>query len=218
MRMMHLALLGTALFAAVPALVQPAMAQPVPPAPADTKAAPAPGAQATPMGRERGPGAPGPRAMFALVDVNRDGRVSMEETWTFVQARFGDADRNKDGSLVLEEALALPMMPRPKDAPGTARAEPGNPMQARMVAMMFRVIDANRDGKVTPEEVRPAVEARFRGLDANGDNGVTLDELPAPHQHGVRHGDHGPGPHGMRGPGGPDAPPPAPLPAPPPPR
>ena len=45
----------------------------------------------------------------------------MDEAWTYVQARFGDADRNKDGVLVLEEALAMPMMPPPEGAPPAGR-------------------------------------------------------------------------------------------------
>ena len=202
MRTMRLALLGTALFAAVPAMAQPA---PPPPAPGASPAAPGP------EGR-RGPAQRGPGAIFARFDANGDGRVTMDETWTYVQARFAEADRNKDGVLVLEEALAAPMMPRPEGGPAAGRPEPARPGHARMVAMMFRAIDANRDGKVTLEEIRPAVEGRFRALDANGDNGVTLDELPTPPRHGMHHGGPGggpgAGPHGTRGPGGPDAPPP----------
>ena len=193
MRTMRLALLGTSLFAAVPA-----MAQPAPP--------PAPGAEA-----RRGPAQRGPAAIFARFDANGDGRVTMDETWTYVQARFAEADRNKDGSLVLEEALAAPMLPRSEGGPAANQPAPSATTgHARMVAMMFRAIDANRDGKVAPDELRPAVDARFRALDANGDNGVTLDELPTPPRHGMRHGGPGVGPHGMRGPGGPDAPPPPP--------
>ena len=71
---------------------------------------------------------------------------------------------------------------------------------------MFRAVDANRDGKVTQEELRPAVEAMVRSLDANGDGGITLDELPGPpmgmHGHGEMRG-----PGGMHGPmGGPPLP------------
>ena len=79
---------------------------------------------------------------------------------------------------------------------------------------MFRAIDANRDGRITPEELRPAVEARFRALDANGDNGVTRDELPM-RRHGGHQRHHGGGHHGGGHSGGghgmpdQDAPPPA---------
>ncbi|WP_052388643.1 EF-hand domain-containing protein [Belnapia moabensis] len=182
MRTIRSALLATALAAiALPALAQPT----APPAP--------------PRGEMRGPA-----GMFARIDANGDGRITQEEGWSFVQARFAEADRNKDGALVLEEATSARLMPPPA-APGAAPPPPREmgPMQARMVAMMFRGADANRDGRVTPDEIRPLAEARFRALDANGDNGITLDELPAgPRRH---HGPHH-GPHGDR----PDAPPPAP--------
>ncbi len=48
---------------------------------------------------------------------------------------------------------------------------------------MFRALDANADGRLTPEEVRPAVEARFRAADANGDGAVTREEVPQRHAH-----------------------------------
>ena len=166
----------------------PALAQPAPP--------PGPGPHGSMM-HGHGPGPRGPAALFALVDANGDGRVTPEEIWAYVQARFAAADRNQDGALVLEEAQAVRLTPVPDGAP---RPEFG-PMRARMVAAVFRAVDASRDGRVTAEEVRTALDAQFRALDANGDNGVTLDELPSPR--GGRHHGH---PHGGR----PDAPPPPP--------
>ena len=103
---------------------------------------------------------------------------------------------------MVEEALAFqPMRPAEGASQAAPRAEP-NPMRARMVAAIFRAVDANSDGRLTLEEIRPALEAQFRALDANGDRGVTLDELPVP-RHGMHRG--GP-PHG--GPGGPGGQPP----------
>jgi EF hand len=187
MRTIHSALLGTALLAgaAPPALAQPA---PTPPGPMS----PDPGGRG-PMGP--GPGPRGPAALFVLIDADGDGRVTAEEVWAYVQARFAQADRNRDGVLVLEEAQSARLMPESGGAP---RPEL-DPMRARIAAAIFRAVDANRDGRVTPEEVRPAVDARFRALDVNGDNGVTLDELPLRHR--GRHHGH---PHFGR----PDAPPP----------
>ncbi|MBL6081442.1 EF-hand domain-containing protein [Belnapia sp. T18] len=177
MRTIRSALLGTALAA----VALPALAQPTPPPPG------------------------GPPGMFARIDANGDGRITQEEGWSFVQARFAEADRNKDGALALEEATSARLMP-PPPAAGAPPAPPPRemgPMQARIVAMMFRAADANRDGRVTLDEVRPLAEARFRAIDANGDNGITMDELPLrPHHHhrGPHHGAHGDRP---------EAPPPA---------
>lgn len=179
--------------ALISAAALPAMAQPSPSAPPAAAAA--------------RPG-PGPGALFGRVDANGDGRVVFEEVWRFAQARFGEADRNKDGALVLEEALAFQPVPAPEAPP---RPEI-NPMRARMTAAIFRAIDVNSDGRVTLEEIRPALEAQFRALDVNGDRGVTLDEVPMP-RHGMQHG--GTAMH-QRGamPGGPaTAPQPAPIPA-----
>jgi hypothetical protein len=195
MKTLRLALLGTALLA-VPALAQPSAP------PAAPGAAPAsPGA-----GPARGPHR-GPLAMFQRVDADRSGRVTWEESWGFVQQRFAEADRNRDGALVLEEVLTARLMPaaeRPGGGPqggppgsprgGHGRQHGGGVEQARMVGMMFRAIDANRDNRVTLEEIRPVLEAQFRALDVNADNGVTLDELPARGRgrHGPGHRHHGP--------------------------
>ncbi len=174
MRTIRSALLGTALVA----VALPALAQSAPPPPR------------------------GPAGIFARIDANGDGRISQEEGWSFVQARFAEADRHKDNALALEEATSARLLPPPAPLAGGPPPPPREmgPLQARMVAMMFRGADANRDGRVTLDEIRPLAEARFRAFDANGDNGITLDELPIrPHR-----GPGGGGPHHGR----PDAPPP----------
>ncbi|WP_158292241.1 EF-hand domain-containing protein [Paracraurococcus ruber] len=165
MTMFRMALLGAAILAGAAA---PALAQPAPP-PAGGPGG-APGGPPGPRG-ERGPG-----AMFNQFDTNRDGRVTWDEAWGVIQQRFQAADTDRDGGLTQDEmanARLRPGAPRPEGPP------PG-PQRERMVGMMFRALDANRDGKVTPEEIRPAAEARFRSFDANGDGAVTRDELPTP--------------------------------------
>ena len=171
MKTFRMALLGTALgtvlVTAAPALAQPA----APPAP------PPGGPAAGPRG-DRGPG-----AMFNQIDANKDGKVSWEEGWIFIQQRFAAADPDKDGSLTQKEMEAARLRP----GAGGPEAGPPGPQRERMVGMMFRGLDANRDGVVTLEEIRPMAEARFRAFDANGDGAVTRDELPAPPPRGQHH-------------------------------
>ncbi len=194
MKTFRMALLGTALLAAAPALAQPA------PAPA----APPPAAPGSPPGTPPGPRGDradrGPGAMFNQIDTNKDGKVTWDEAWAFIQQRFAAADPDKDGSLTQKEMEAARLRPgRPEGGPmgghmGGAMGGPMGPQRERMVGMMFRGLDANRDGVVTLEEIRPMAEARFRAFDANGDGAVTRDELPTPPAHPRRHGHGGPAP------------------------
>jgi len=163
--------LGLALLGSASAFAQPA---PPPAAPPATDARPDRGGR-----------------MFELLDANRDGRITFEEAWTLVTARFSTADTDRSGGLSLQELGNLRM--RHADAP-----TPPPERAARMEQMrggMFRALDANSDGQVTLDEIRPAVQARFRSADANADGAVTREELP-------QRGHH----HGHRGERGPDAP------------
>lgn len=176
-------LAAVALAATLPA----AWAQPAPPpAGANTPAA-------------AGQGGRGPGALFDEVDANKDGRATWDEAWGLVQRRFAAADADRDGALTRQEADALRPMGagrRPEGGAGRQGTPPADQAarRTRFGDVVFRSIDANRDGKVTLDEVRPAIEARFRGLDADGDNAVTRNELPQRRQ--------GPRPGGGAGQGG----------------
>ncbi len=162
--------LKTAFLAATAlALALPAMAQP------------APGAGQG--GRERG--GHGMDAMFQQIDANKDGRVVWDEAWGFVQQRFNEADRDRDGGLTLAEMQAMRMMGGGRAGRPGGEAASG-PERGAFGGMMFRAVDADRDGRVTLTEMRPLVEARFRSLDANGDNAVSRDEVPQGHHRGPR--------------------------------
>ena len=79
-------------------------------------------------------------------------------------------------------ASSLAFSPARAPGPLAARATDIAPAIAR------RALDANRDGRVTLEELRPMLEARFRAMDVNADNAVTQDELPRFGRRGHRHG------------------------------
>ena len=118
--------------------------------------------------------------LFDQADASRDGRVTWDEAWGLFQQRFNVADTNHDGGISLDEArgfrraialdAAAPANP-PPPPPGRG------PVEERQAAML-RALDANRDGKVSLDEVRPMAEAMFRALDRNGDGAITRDELP----------------------------------------
>ena len=171
-------LAATAAAAALPAWAQPA----TPPPAASSPAAAA----------NQGPRGPG--AIFDEMDANKDSRVTWDEAWAFVQRRFNAADADRDGGLTRQEADALRPANRRPGGPQGSGGNAGTPAeqaarQSRFGDVVFRGVDANRDGRVTLDEVRPAIEARFRGLDADGNNAVERSELPqrrvgGPRQHG----------------------------------
>src|SRR4051812_39285727 len=136
MRSFRLALLGTALLAsaALPALAQPA-----------------PGA-APPAAAASVPGPRGAAAMFDRIDANHDGRITWDEAWAFVQARFAEADRDHDGGVTLAEAEAFRPMGMGPRREGARSQDGRGSRHAQHVGMMFRMLDADRDGKVTLAE------------------------------------------------------------------
>lgn len=123
--------------------------------------------------------------MFQMLDANRDGRITWDEAWAFVTTRFGTADADRSGSLSVEEFGTLRMRGADAQAPRPENA-------ARMEQMrggMFRALDADRNGQVTLDEVRPMVEARFRAADVNGDGAVLREEVPQRGHHRGPRGD-----------------------------
>jgi hypothetical protein len=125
--------------------------------------------------------------LFQQADTNNDGRVTADEAWTGLSARFAAADANKDGGVSWEEFHSYAqgqMASRRGDRPA--------PPAGRLARMeqrsqgFFRAIDADREGKVTLTELRPFADAMFRARDANADNALSRDEIRPQHARGHR--------------------------------
>ncbi|WP_419896688.1 EF-hand domain-containing protein [Roseomonas sp. USHLN139] len=171
-RFLTLGLLGAGLVAtSLPAFAQ---------APAAAPQSQAPQAQA-PQSQtqvERGPR--GPARLLAMADADRDGRVTETEALNALSARFAEADTNKDGGLTREEVTAFLQSQWQAHRPEGERRAPSDRarqgMQNRLDAM-FRAADADRDGRVTLDEMRPIALALFRAADKNNDGALEASEL-----------------------------------------
>ena len=104
-----------------------------------------------------GPDSPG--GMFGgnplEADADRDRAVTHDEVWTWLRRRFQTADRDRSGTL------------EPTEIPGSPQAQAS-----------FRAADADRNGRVTIEELRPLSESWFRAQDADRNGKLTRREAP----------------------------------------
>lgn len=133
-------------------------------------------APTAPAGPDRG------ARMFEMLDSNRDGRITWDESWTFATTRFNAADADRSGGLSQAEFANL----RPgREGASAPRPEWAQRMEQRR-AGMFRALDANSDGQVTLAEMQGPGQARFRAMDANADGAVTREELPQRMHRGSR--------------------------------
>ncbi len=129
--------------------------------------------------------------LFERLDKNGDGVITAdefpEERRAFFDRLLQRVDKNGDGKISRDE-LAQARGPRrdgqqPRRGggrpgrPGRGTDRPGRPGRGGMMPHpLMLLLDANRDGKVTQEEM----VAAFKKLDRNGDGVITASELPTP--------------------------------------
>jgi hypothetical protein len=124
----------------------------------------------------------GPREWLERADSNRDGKVTLAEVNTATGALFDQADANHDGRVTTAEQQAFHQQMRAK-----FQADRGNGFAERLANR-----DANKDGKLSAEEVGRMPAGRFAKLDANKDGYLSKDELAAAAKHSdARRGEHG---------------------------
>jgi Ca2+-binding EF-hand superfamily protein len=137
---------------------------------------------------------PNPEVMFKRLDANRDGVITPDEIPAGMPERLKQllkrADRNGDKKLALAELTEAMKRLTP---PGPARGGPpgpppqradgrpeGRPMMPHPESM-FKRLDANHDGVITPDEIPAGMPERLKQLlkraDRNGDKKLALAEL-----------------------------------------
>ena len=107
-------------------------------------------------------------AMFDKLDTNKDGAISRDE---YVSAKPQFHERRV--IVMREGADGTP------DAPGKMRM---HGMGMKMHGRMFESADANRDGKVSLQEMTNAALQHFDAADANHDGTLTPEERMQMHQ------------------------------------
>lgn len=118
-------------------------------------------------------------ALFQRLDKNSDGKLTKDEI-PEDQARFFErlvrlGDKNQDGALTREE---FAQANKPEERPNVPLAGP-NPEQARADARQrFDMIDRNKDGKVTLDEVPEPLRDRLKPIfDRTGKQELTFEEF-----------------------------------------
>src|SRR5207244_925826 len=121
--------------------------------------------------------------LFSKLDANKDGYVTPDEVQESQKALYErmlrNADKDGDKKLSKEEFLAGL---KPDDAPktplagGQAFGPPGGKAKGDP-RQFFDRLDANKDGKLSKEELPEQMRERFAQLDGNSDGFVTPEEF-----------------------------------------
>jgi EF hand len=124
---------------------------------------------------EGGPGMPGAflanLPIMAALDADKDGSLSVSEIANASKAILS-LDKNGDGVVSNEE-----MRPAFNPSAGGPRPGEGGPPNPEMMARMFDAQDANKDGKLTGDEIQERMRERLSQIDEDGDGAISRTEM-----------------------------------------
>lgn len=112
-----------------------------------------------------------PDKEFAMMDANKDGKLSAAEHAAGAKAMFEKMDSNKDGKVTAAEMTAAHHGVTGHHAP----------MSGMSAADKIKAVDANGDGVLTAAEHAAASASMFAKMDTDKDGFLSKQELVAGH-------------------------------------
>ncbi len=101
------------------------------------------------------------------LDENKDGKLSKDEVPGRAKSLVERADANEDGVTTREELQAMVSRGR----------GPGGPGGAEFFLRMFEERDANKDGKLSGDEIPEQMAGRIERIDTDKDGSVSREEV-----------------------------------------
>ena len=149
----------------------------------------------------RGPQGPPPDPVASALDKNEDQKLSASEIRGAVRSLL-KLDKNKDEALSAEE-----LRPEPPKGARKRKGDEGNPPPAPPASALMKILDTDKDGELSKDELAAAPEALLK-LDADQNGKLSSDEAGLDQQGGPPPGGGPRGGGGQGGGGRPNGPPP----------
>ena len=112
------------------------------------------------------------------MDANKNGKLEKDEVPERMQSMFSRADKNEDGAIDKEEMTAM-ARERAGGQGGGFGGGQGGPGGREFLAQMMERADANKDGKLSGDEIPPFMRERVEQTDTNKDGALDKAELEA---------------------------------------